>query len=143
MEKELIVTDDAMRINLNINEDIIKEINDLDLEISKNQKTIQRYNALKRLMQNEDFINVIINGFVKERSQDVLEQLILPSNKRTRDKQSCDSVLESIAMLNEYIGVEGMNGDLHYEAIRAKEMLDDINSSNIYEELHNRLRTNQ
>lgn len=143
MEKELIVTDDAMRINLNINEDIIKEINDLDLEINKNQKTIQRYNALKRLMQNEDFINVIINGFVKERSQDVLEQLILPSNKRTRDKQSCDSVLEAIAMLNEYIGVEGMNGDLHYEAIRAKEMLDDINSSNIYEELHNRLRTNQ
>jgi len=45
---------------------------------------------------------------------------------RTISKAECDSTLDCISMLIKYIGGENTKSDLYYEAIRAKELLEEL-----------------
>lgn len=99
------------------------EIEALNLEINSFKRIASRYTALERLLQNKDFQDVILDGFVNETSNKIFNQLILPVKVRTIDKETCDSTLNAIAMINKYIGVGEFKGDLYYDALTANDRI--------------------
>lgn len=103
-----------------------EEIQSVNNEIEYNQVFVSRYKALERLLKNQDFIDVIFDGFIKENSEQIFKQLLLPINMRTIDKETCNSTLDAISMLNKYIGVDTLNGDLYYQAVRSKDRISEL-----------------
>ena len=119
----------AMGDSLNINTNLVSEIEEIDKDISEKQKIANRYKALERLMVNQDFIDVILNGYLKENAEKIFVQLTLPSSYRTISKDECEEVLSAVRSLNKYIGVDNFVGDLYYDGIKA---IEDILSLNEY-----------
>ena len=119
----------AMGDSLNINTNLVSEIEEIDKDISEKQKIANRYKALERLMVNQDFIDVILNGYLKENAEKVFAQLTLPSSYRTISKDECEEVLSAVRSLNKYIGVDNFVGDLYYDGTKA---IEDIKSLNEY-----------
>lgn len=115
-----------INFNTNLNEDLIEQRKEIEDEISFHYSIVQRYEALERLLLNDDFINVIINGFVKEKSNEMMNQLLTPRDKRSIDKEEANLTLESISMLNKYIGFNEIKGDLYYDYIRSKDAVFDL-----------------
>lgn len=124
--------DNAMRLvdgdtSLNISLDKLGiEREAINNEIFRNEAIINRYKFLQELLQDKRFIDVIFNGFIKEKSEEIFNQLTLPRNHRTMSKEDCDNTLDAISMLKKYLGYDSINGDLYYEAVRAKEIVEDI-----------------
>lgn len=108
------------------NDELRKEREAIDLEIKSNELIINRYNSLQNLLQNKDFIDVFLNGFIKEKSEHIFTQLLIPEDNRTITKAECDKTLDAITMLNKYIGYNGIPGDLYYNCIRAKEIVEEL-----------------
>lgn len=104
----------------------IREAEELNLEISINESKIKKYEALEKLMNDENFKLVIIDGFIKNKSEEIFKELIKPFDMRTISKAECDSTLDCISMLIKYVGGENTKSDLYYEAIRAKELLEEL-----------------
>lgn len=123
------VENNAMGLDLNINlknDELRKEREALDLEILSNEKIINRFRSLQNLLQNKDFIDVILIGIIKEKSEYIFSQLLIPEESRIISKNECDKTLDAISMIHKYIGYGTNPGDLYYESIRAKEIVEDI-----------------
>lgn len=112
-----------------IKTNLVSEIEEIDNDISEKQKIANRYRSLERLMSNPDFIDVILNGYLKENAEKVFVQLTLPSSYRTISKDECEEVLSAVRSLNKYIGVDNFVGDLYYDGTKA---IEDIKSLNEY-----------
>lgn len=119
----------AMGDSLNINTNLVSEIEEIDKDISEKQKIANRYKALERLMVNQDFIDVILNGYLKENAEKIFVQLTLPSSYRSISKEECEEGLSAIRSLNKYIGGDNFVGDLYYDGTKA---IEDIVSLNEY-----------
>lgn len=122
------IKSNAMRqdLNINLNEELIKERQRLDSEISYHESVIARYNSLQNLLRNKDFVDLILNGFIKDKSQEIFKQLILPKDRRLISEEDSKNTLEAISMLNKYIGYDGIPGDIYYESVRSKEIVEDL-----------------
>lgn len=118
-----------MSDSLTIKTNLVSEIEEIDNDISEKQKIANRYRSLERLMSNPDFIDVVLNGYLKENAEKVFVQLTLPSSYRTISKDECEEVLSAVRSLNKYIGVDNFVGDLYYDGTKA---IEDIKSLNEY-----------
>ena len=120
----------AMELNgFNIdfkNDELRKEREALDLEILSNERIVNRFNSLQNLLQNKDFIDVFLNGFIKEKSEHIFSQLLIPEENRIISKAECDKTLDAISMLNKFIGYGNIPGDLYYQAVRSKEIVEEL-----------------
>lgn len=123
------VENNAMGLDLNINlknEELRKEREALDLEILSNERIINRFKSLQDLLQDKKFIDVILNGLIKEKSEYIFSQLLIPEKMRTISKDECDKTLDAISMIHKYIGYDSIPGDLYYESVRAKEIVEEL-----------------
>lgn len=119
----------AMRQDLNIdfkNDEIRKEKEAINLEILHNERIINRFKSLQNLLENKDFIDVFMVGFIQEKSENIFKQLLIPESSRTVSKSEIDKTLDAISMIHKYIGYGYIPGDLYYDSIRAKEIIEDL-----------------
>ena len=75
---------------------------ELELETVENEQWIQRYEALERLKKNPDFINVIMEGYIRDRSLNGVSMLANESVKRQGQRPDVMEMLVAVSTLQDY-----------------------------------------
>lgn len=93
---------------------------EVELEMVETQQWVSRYEALQRLEKNPDFINVISEGYIKDRSLNGVSMLANENVKRQGQRGDVMEMLVAVSTLQDYFKVVKNLGAI------AKEELDEI-----------------
>lgn len=72
------------------------------LEMVENQQWISRWEALQRLEKNPDFINVISEGYIRDRSLNGVSMLANEGVKRQGQRPDVMEMLVAVSTLQDY-----------------------------------------
>ena len=72
------------------------------LEMVENQQWISRWEALQRLEKNPDFINVINEGYIRDRSLNGVSMLANEGVKRQGQRPDVMEMLVAVSTLQDY-----------------------------------------
>lgn len=105
----------------NISNDI--KIKELEEEIVIAEKIVERGSDLKWLMNQKQFQNVIIDGYIGELSDYLFKELTKSISLQSQPEDQLREGLLAIRHLKSYIGFDGLIGDVEYNMIRAEEAI--------------------
>lgn len=75
---------------------------EVELEMVENQQWVSRYEALQRLEKNPDFINVISEGYIRDRALNGVSMLANEGVKRQGQRPDVMEMLVSVSNLQDY-----------------------------------------
>jgi hypothetical protein len=75
---------------------------EVELEMVETQQWVSRYEALQRLEKNPDFINVISEGYIRDRSLQGVSMLANESVKRQGQRPDVMEMLVAVSTLQDY-----------------------------------------
>ena len=75
---------------------------EVELEMVENQQWVSRYEALQRLEKNPDFINVISEGYIRDRTLNGVSMLANEGVKRQGQRPDVMEMLVSVSNLQDY-----------------------------------------
>ena len=75
---------------------------ELELETVENEQWIGRYEAYQRLLQNKDFQNVIMEGYIRDRSLHGVSMLANEGVKRQGQRPDVMEMLVAVSTLQDY-----------------------------------------
>lgn len=75
---------------------------EVELEMVENQQWISRWEALERLQKNPDFVNVIMEGYIRDRSLNGVSMLANDSVKRQGQRADVMEMLVAVSTLQDY-----------------------------------------
>lgn len=75
---------------------------EVELEMVENQQWISRYEALQRLEKNPDFINVISEGYIRDRAINGVSMLANEGVKRQGQRPDVMEMLVAVSTLQDY-----------------------------------------
>jgi len=101
--------------NANLN-DTLKEI---DAAIERYKADMKMGEALERLKKNEDFQNIILNGYMEVEAEKLFNILIDPSGASPYSEETIKLKLAAISHLRSFIGTEKFEGTIEMNAKRA------------------------
>jgi len=96
------------------------ELQEIELAIAAEQEKIKRGEALERLLKNDDFKLVILDGYVEEEAQRLFGILTTPPGNRKDVLDTCHDKLASIRHFKEYIGTKEYPGNVRRAAESAE-----------------------
>ena len=105
------------------NSNLTVELHAIDTAIEREEDKIKRGEALERLMNNEDFKSVILNGYIDAESKRLFELLTQVPVPRQEILQGFGERLDSIRYMKEYIGTPTYPGTIRREAENAPEVI--------------------
>lgn len=111
-----------MSEKLNIDE----RIEQIDKDIELQEWYIERGEALERLMQNDDFKLVMLEGYLEIEAQRVFELLTHPKTVKPEDTYSYLNQLETIKDIGRYIGTPTYKGTIAFQAINAAKTKEEL-----------------
>lgn len=91
----------------------------IDAVIANKRKAIKRGEALKRLMKNQDFIDVILDGYIEAEARKLFSILTDPSGDSPYTAERIDLMLEAIRHFKGYVGTDTYKGTVMIEAENA------------------------
>lgn len=93
-----------MCINCLINQQgvIVTNQEEMQLETVETQQWVSRMEALERLEKNPDFINVIMEGYIRDRSLNGVSMLANESVKRQGQRPDVMEMLVAVSTLQDY-----------------------------------------
>jgi len=106
----------------NISNDIkIKELED---EIAEAELVVKRGENLKWLFKQEQFRDVMIDGYIGELAEHLFDELTKSIELPSQPEDQLREGLLAIRHLKSYIGFNGLPGDVEYNMIRAKDTIE-------------------
>lgn len=75
---------------------------EVELEMVETQQWVSRYEALQRLEKNPDFINVISEGYIRDRSLQGVSMLANEGVKRQGQRPDVMEMLVAVSTLQDY-----------------------------------------
>lgn len=75
---------------------------ELELETIENEQWVGRYEAYQRLLQNKDFQNVIMEGYIRDRSLHGVSMLANENVKRQGQRPDVMEMLVAVSTLQDY-----------------------------------------
>lgn len=75
---------------------------EVELEMVENKQWVSRYEALQRLEKNPDFINVISEGYIRDRALNGVSMLANEGVKRQGQRPDVMEMLVSVSNLQDY-----------------------------------------
>lgn len=75
---------------------------EVELEMVENQQWISRWEALQRLEKNPDFINVISEGYIRDRAINGVSMLANEGVKRQGQRPDVMEMLVAVSTLQDY-----------------------------------------
>jgi len=99
----------------------------IEANIQHAEKVVERGKALERLMNNDDFKNVILDGYIGDLAESLFLELTKPLQSNSIPYESCKEGLEAIRHIQSYIGSRdgSIPGDIYYNKIKATELIED------------------
>jgi hypothetical protein len=98
------------------------ELADIDSRIATLNKNIELGEALKKLHQNEDFKNVILEGYMDDEAERIFKVLVDPSHNLKRDiMENLMDKLMAIRSIKQYFGTILINAAMAPEEIKNEE----------------------
>jgi len=91
----------------------------IDAVIAKKKAAIKRGERLARLMKNEDFIDVILDGYIETEARKLFTILTNPSGESPYSPEEIQLKLEAISHFKGYVGTEDYLGTVMMEAKKA------------------------
>lgn len=91
----------------------------IDDYIETQEQAIKRDEKLKRLMQNEDFIDVILEGYFEVEAKKLFKILTDPTGASEYTEDKIRRKLDSISDFKEYVGTDDFKGTIEIEALMA------------------------
>ena len=91
----------------------------IDADIAEKRQAIKRGEALQRLMKNQDFIDVILNGYIEEEARKLFAILTDPTGGSHYSAEKIRLMLEAIRHFKGYVGTDAYKGTVMIEAERA------------------------
>ena len=98
---------------------LIATLAEIDAYIEQEKVAIERGKQLDALMQNENFVDVIINGYLKEEAERLFKQLTDPAGIPVQQAESVQLRLEAINHFKRYIGDKNYLGMVQMKAKQA------------------------
>lgn len=105
------------------NSNLTVELHAIDTAIEREEDKIKRGEALERLMNNEDFKAVILDGYLDAESKRVFELLTQVPVPRHEMLQGFSERLDAIRYIKEYIGTSTYPGMVRREAESAPSII--------------------
>lgn len=102
-------------VETNLNE----ELKAIDAAIAERRKAIKLGEALQRLLKNQDFIDVILEGYIENEARKLFAILTDPSGKSPYSAEKIHLMLEAISHFKGYVGTDDYEGTVMMEARRA------------------------
>jgi hypothetical protein len=78
---------------------------EVELEMVETQQWVSRYEALQRLEKNADFINVISEGYIRDRALNGVSMLANEGVKRQGQRGDIMEMLVAVSALQDYFGM--------------------------------------
>lgn len=75
---------------------------EVELEMVENQQWVSRWEALQRLEKNPDFINVISEGYIRDRAINGVSMLANEGVKRQGQRPDVMEMLVAVSTLQDY-----------------------------------------
>ena len=75
---------------------------EVELEMVETQQWVSRYEALQRLEKNPDFINVISEGYIRDRALNGVSMLANEGVKRQNQRGDVMEMLVAVSALQDY-----------------------------------------
>ena len=98
------------------------ELADIDSRIATLNKNIELGEALQKLHENEDFKNVILEGYMDDEAERIFKVLIDPSHNLKRDiMENLMDKLMAIRSIKQYFGTILINAAMAPEEIKNEE----------------------
>ena len=91
----------------------------IDKYIITQQEAIIKGEKLDRLMKNNDFIDVVLNGYFEAEAQKLFNILIDPSEATPYTDEQIQIKLSSIRDFKRYVGTDDYSGTIKIEASQA------------------------
>lgn len=91
----------------------------IDTKIAEEQVKIDRGEALARLINNSDFQEVILEGYIKTEAERLFKILTDPSGQSPYTNEEIHLKLEAISHFKSYVGTDGFVGTIMSEASTA------------------------
>jgi hypothetical protein len=91
----------------------------IDAVIAERREAIKLGEALNRLMKNQDFIDVILEGYINKEAKKLFAILTDPSGKSPYSAEKIHLMLEAISHFKGYVGTDDFEGTIMMEARRA------------------------
>ena len=91
----------------------------IDAVIADKRQAIKRGEALQRLMKNQDFIDVILNGYIEEEARKLFAILTDPTGGSPYSAEKIHLMLEAISHFKGYVGTDTYKGTVMIEAEQA------------------------
>ena len=95
------------------------ELERIDNFIAEAKEAIEKGKALERLMCNEDFTNIIVDGYFESEARKLFDILIDPTGASPYSEEQINSMLAGISHFRGYIGTGQYPGTIRTEAERA------------------------
>jgi hypothetical protein len=98
------------------------ELADIDSRIATLRKNIELGEALQKLHENEDFKNVILEGYMDDEAERIFKVLVDPSHNLKRDiMENLMDKLMAIRSIKQYFGTILINAAMAPEEIKNEE----------------------
>jgi hypothetical protein len=98
------------------------ELADIDSRIATLRKNIELGEALQKLHENEDFKNVILEGYMDDEAERIFKVLVDPSHNLKRDiMENLMDKLMAIRSIKQYFGTILINAAMAPEEIANEE----------------------
>ncbi len=98
-----------------------KSLEQIDNRIAELNANIALAETVERLEKNEEFIEVIINGYLEKEAERLFGVLVEPSSLKRDVLENIQDKLSAIRNLKQYFGVIGQNAVMAPEQIEEEE----------------------
>jgi len=103
------------------------ELGDVDNRISELKHLIELNESLERLHENEDFKNLILNGYLADEAERIFGLLTMPTNLKRDQLENLMDMLSSIRNLKGYfktiiIGADNAQAQIDEEILYRQEI---------------------
>jgi glutaredoxin 2 len=107
-----------------MSDELTLELERIDNRIAELNDAIKRGDALERLMKNEDFKLVILDGYLDEEATRIFDNLVRVPAIRKESNDIMMDKLNSIRHMKEYIGTPTYPGTVLSAAMHAPEQIE-------------------
>ena len=91
----------------------------IDDYIETQEQAIKRGKALERLIKNQDFIDVILEGYIEVEARKLFKILTDPTGASEYTNEQIHLKLAAISHFKEYVGTDDFKGTIKIEALMA------------------------
>lgn len=109
----------------NLQNELAKELQDIDDAIADQNAKIKRGEALERLVKNKDFQSVIMEGYLAAEAGRLFEILTTPPGNRKDVLDTTHDKLSAVRHFKEYVGTESYPGIVRREAENAPDVIEE------------------